>query len=102
MLPLYFIKIPRVLRKFPNFLCFPYRELFWTFSLFSLRSGDPEWLYDEYLLSLDLTQLGTNYREGGGLQNGRGGACEVLPLRKGGAEKCVAMLKGGGAQSVLG
>ena len=38
----------------------------------------------------------------GGLQNGRGGACEVLPLRKGGgAEKVLAMLKGG-AQQVLG
>ena len=24
-----------------------------------------------------------------------GGACEVLPLRKGGAEKVLAMLKGG-------
>ena len=31
----------------------------------------------------------------GGLQNGSGGACEVLPLRKGGAEKVVAMLKRG-------
>ena len=31
----------------------------------------------------------------GGLQNGRGRACEVLPLRKGGAEKVLAMLKGG-------
>ena len=29
------------------------------------------------------------------LQNGRGGACEVLPLRKGGAKKVLAMLKGG-------
>ena len=36
----------------------------------------------------------TNYGEGG-LQNGRGGACEVLPLRKGGAEKVLAILKGG-------
>ena len=32
---------------------------------------------------------------GGGLQNGRGGAREVLPLRKGGVEKVLAMLKGG-------
>ena len=42
--------------------------------------------------------LVTIYREGGGgLQNGRGGACEVLPLRKGGrgAEQVLAMLKGG-------
>ena len=31
----------------------------------------------------------------GGLQNGRGGAREVLPLRKGGAHKVLAMLKGG-------
>ena len=30
-----------------------------------------------------------------------GGACEVLPLRKGGMEKVLAMLKGGGAQQVL-
>ena len=32
---------------------------------------------------------------GGGLQNGRGGAREVLPLQKGGAERVLAMLKGG-------
>ena len=32
---------------------------------------------------------GMNYKTGGG------GACEVLPLRKGGAEKVLAMLKGG-------
>ena len=39
--------------------------------------------------------LVTNYGEGG-LQNGRGGAREVLPLHKGGAEeKVLAMLKGG-------
>ena len=40
--------------------------------------------------------LVTNYGEGG-LQNGRGGAREVLPLRKGGGgpEKVLAMLKGG-------
>ena len=31
---------------------------------------------------------------GGGYKMG-GGACEVLPLRKGGAEKLLAMLKGG-------
>ena len=38
----------------------------------------------------------TNYGEGGGLQNGRGGAREVLPLRKGGgAEKVFTILKGG-------
>ena len=37
---------------------------------------------------------------GGGLQNGRGWAREVLPLRKGGVEKVLAMLKG--AQKVLG
>ena len=44
--------------------------------------------------------LVTNYGEGGGLQNGRGGAHEALP-QGGGAEKVVAMLKGG-AQKVLG
>ena len=33
-------------------------------------------------------------REGGGLQNGRGGASEVLPLQKGGIEKVLAMLNG--------
>ena len=37
----------------------------------------------------------------GGLQNGRGGACEVLPLRKGGAEKVLSHAEGG-AQKVLG
>ena len=36
---------------------------------------------------------------GGGLQNGRGGAYEVLPLRKGGAQKVLAMLKRGGTIS---
>ena len=44
-----------------------------------------------------LRGLGTNYGQGGGIQNGRGGACEVFPLRKGGgAENVLAMLKGGG------
>ena len=32
---------------------------------------------------------------GGGYKTGRG-TCEVLPLRKGGSEKVLAMLKGGG------
>ena len=32
---------------------------------------------------------------GGRLQHGRGGACDVLSLRKGGSEKVLAMLKGG-------
>ena len=46
--------------------------------------------------------LVTNYGEGGGgLQNGRGGAREVLPLWKGGAEKVLAIVKGG-AQKVSG
>ena len=31
----------------------------------------------------------------GGYKTGGGGACEVLPLQKGGAEKVLAMLKGG-------
>ena len=31
----------------------------------------------------------------GGYKTGGGGACEVLPLRKGGAEKVLAMLKRG-------
>ena len=44
--------------------------------------------------------LVTNYREGG-LQNGRGGTWSFTP-RKGGAEKVLAVLKGGGAQKVLG
>ena len=35
-----------------------------------------------------------NHGEGGGYKTGWG-ACEVLPLRKGGAEKVLAMLKGG-------
>ena len=38
--------------------------------------------------------LVTNYGEGG-YKTGGGGTCEVLPLRKGGAEKVLAMLKGG-------
>ena len=40
---------------------------------------------------------------GGGYKTGGGGAREVLPLRKGGTEKVLAILKGGGgAQKVLG
>ena len=36
---------------------------------------------------------------GGGCYKTGGGACEVLPLRKGGPEKALAMLKGvGGTQ----
>ena len=38
--------------------------------------------------------LVTNYGKGGGYKT-RCGACEVLPLRKGGAEKVLAILKGG-------
>ena len=38
---------------------------------------------------------------GGGHRTGVRGACEVLPLRKGGAEKAVAMMKGGRAQQVF-
>ena len=58
-----------------------------------------------YLQATHYKGLVTNYGEGGGLQNGRGGgAREVLPLRKGGTEKALAILKGGGggAQQVLG
>ena len=40
---------------------------------------------------------------GGGLQNGRGGVqVKFYPYEKRGAEKVLAMLKGGGAQQVLG
>ena len=46
--------------------------------------------------------LVTNYGEGGGATKREGGAREVLPLRKGGAEFFLAMLKGGGAQKVWG
>ena len=45
--------------------------------------------------------LVTNYGEGGGLQNGRGGAREVLPLRKGRGGKSFCHSEGG-AQKVLG
>ena len=45
--------------------------------------------------------LVTNYEEGGGATKREGGACEVLPLRKGRTEKVKAMLKRGGGQ-VLG
>ena len=38
--------------------------------------------------------LVTNYREGEGYKTA-GGACEVLPLREGGTEKVLAMLKRG-------
>ena len=40
--------------------------------------------------------LVTNYGEGGGGLQNKGGACEVLPLQKGGggAQKVSAMLKG--------
>ena len=48
-----------------------------------------------------LNRLVTNYGEGGGLQNGRGGHVKFYPYEKGGggAEKVLAMLKGG-AQKV--
>ena len=36
----------------------------------------------------------TYYGGGGGLQNGRGGASQVLPPQKGGAEQVLAMPKG--------
>ena len=49
------------------------------------------------ITSHDYKGVVTNYGEGG-LQNGRGEACEVLPLRKGGAEKVLAILKGGHIQ----
>ena len=43
-----------------------------------------------------------NTGKGGGLQNGRGGACEVLLLRKwGGGGKSFSHAEGGGAQQVL-
>ena len=35
----------------------------------------------------------TNYGQGGGYKTGGGGAREVLPLQKGGAEKVLAILK---------
>ena len=41
-----------------------------------------------------LKGLVTNYGEGGATKR-EGGACEVLPLRKWGAGKVLAMLKGG-------
>ena len=44
--------------------------------------------------------LVTNYGEGG-LQNGRGGAREVLPLQKGGGGKSFSHSEGG-SQKVLG
>ena len=41
--------------------------------------------------------LVTNYREGGGgYKMGRGGACEVLPLRKGRGGKSLSHTEGGG------
>ena len=52
---------------------------------------------------IDWNLVITNYGEGG-LQNGRG-AREILPLQKGGGwggGNILAMLKGGGAQQVLG
>ena len=42
--------------------------------------------------------LVTNYGEGGGYKKVGGGTREALPLRKGGAEKVLAMLKGGHKQ----
>ena len=46
-----------------------------------------------------ITGSGATKREGGG---GGEGASEVLPQRKGNLEKVLAMLKGDGAQKVLG
>ena len=44
--------------------------------------------------------LVTNYGEGGGLQNGRGGGTEVLPLRKGGGRKSFSHAEGGAQKNV--
>ena len=45
--------------------------------------------------------LVTNYGERGGLQNGRGWHVKFDPYKKGGgAEKVLAMLKGGGTKSL--
>ena len=48
---------------------------------------------------LSLKRQVTNYREGGGLQNGRAGYVNFCPYEKGGGEKVLAMLKGGGTKS---
>ena len=58
---------------------------------------------DEHVVDLH-KGLVINYGEGG-LQNGRGGHVKFYPYEKGGGggtEKVLAMLKGGGAQQVLG
>ena len=45
----------------------------------------------------------TNYREGAGYKTGRGGgACEVLPLRKGGGEGFTHAEGGGGDKKCWG
>ena len=49
----------------------------------------PLWIIKDWSL---ITRRG-GYKTGGG---GGGGASEVLPLQKGGPEKVLAMLKGGG------
>ena len=49
-----------------------------------------------------MVSLTTGRGGGGGLQNRRGGACEVLPLRKGGGEGGKSFSHAeGGAQQVL-
>ena len=59
------------------------------------------WISLQFLIDphiyLSYKGLAINYGDGGLQQNGRGGggASEVLPLRKGGAEIVLAMLKGG-------
>ena len=48
------------------------------------------------LHTLALWRLVTNYGEGGGLQNGRGGQVKFYPYKRGGgAEKVLAVLKVG-------
>ena len=55
-----------------------------------------------FCFALETKGLVINYGEAGGYKTGGGGAFKVLPLQKRGAEKVLAMLKGGGAQQVCG
>ena len=78
-------------------------QYFFTLGTFQKRFHQQGGFLDTNMLGsvtrksrLGALELVTNYGEwgGGGLQNGRG-TCEVLPLRKGGPKKVLAMLKGG-------
>ena len=78
--------IPSLLKTMPLPLVWPQ----FISDIFERHFTITHTIYLENCISLQVTNYGKR-----GLQNGRSGASEVLPLQKGVAEKVVAILKGG-------